>query len=243
MHNRESIEKKFKEAGLRLQLVELNDNADIFGLSVEGGIHNEVFVMQPGHETNTVQVLDIDKKEKQVLLHVKEEERTFTTREWDRRKKKYVEVPHKTPANKRKLLLGMDERSYFAAPVAENSINIRDAKERLKNPDLEKNVKTVRQGEWFFQPVKDGSFIEEALRSGEAVINRKVGIGALMGTPGGNPHVVDEIVRVRRETLDQFFARGKVRHVDHKTVEFTQWMRILPNTEERRTGSFTNFID
>lgn len=269
MNKEENLLKKFEKAGLRLRFENINRNSDIFGMRVSGGMHKEVFEMQPGHETNTIEVLDSDKDAKQILLMVKEEEREFTTTEWDTKQQTHVEVKRKTDPSKRKFLIGMDERSYFMAPVADNSINIRDAKEKLRNPNLKRSDSITRQGEWFFVRAHEQDFINEEVESGRAIKYSKVGIGAVIGNRGGKPHVGDEVVRIRTERFpqedlkpslerlyrgirsgrdlslpgDMVFVRGKVRHPDHKTVEFSAWHRVYRNTEDRESATTGTWID
>ncbi len=275
--NKETVEKKFKKSGLRIKVEDgaVNRNEDIFGLRVDGFGSNEIFVMQLGAKDNDVQIVDTDAKAKQVLMMVNEPERVYKEKVWSQRERKHVEVERTTDANKRKFLVGMDERSYFMAPVADNAINIGDAKDKLRNPNLKNDRKTKRQGEWFFQPVNDQEAIDVAIRKGEGIVRKKAGIGTMLGSPGGKPHVADELVRIRKTTVpedvgpepkttksmrqflrdrrmsqsvmdsDQFFVRGKIRHPDHKTVEFSQWTRVLPNMEERRVAvnGVSNWID
>ncbi len=79
-----SLKEKFKKAGLSLEI--LSDpigNAstkDIVQMNVgrkfgPGGRRDEWIQIYPGHESNTVQVRDTDKKRRQVVLLVVEPER------------------------------------------------------------------------------------------------------------------------------------------------------------------------
>lgn len=143
-------------------------------------------------------------------------------------------VTSKTSGLKEKYLCGMDERHLFIAKIPNNVTTVVQAHGSLKSDgaDLLSKRKTkskfktkvVRQGEWFFLPVSIESIreMETMIKKNQIVIQKKVAIGS-----GGKPHVADELVRNGTFT----FIRGKIRHSDHKTVEFMTWMRVERNKE------------
>jgi len=135
-----------------------------------------------------------------------------------------------------------------------------------------KNPREVaRQGEWFFlRPTdEEKALLDRELKANRVVVLRKVSIGAQTGFTLGRPHTADELaitgvktgktqkVQTRRaldpgevvridevpEVLRTVFIRGKVKHVEHKTVEFRDWVKVVRNTEIRERGpSFFNGI-
>jgi hypothetical protein len=67
-----------------------------------------------------------------------------------------------------------------------------------------------------------------------------VPIGIHAGRRGGNPHTADELLKLTASVLehgfsvrrrDDIFVRGKVRHKDHATVSFSEWRKVIANTE------------
>ena len=93
-----------------------------------------------------------------------------------------------------------------------------------------RRARVVRQGEWFFLPITRGQ--RKNLEKG--IVLAKTAIGF---QPLGKPHVADERVVVGINE----FIRGRVRHPDHKTVRFDDWVHVVRNTEDRRLA--TNWID
>ena len=160
---------------------------------------------------------------------------------------------------KNKFLLGHDERHWFAAAVPGDSIrDVRTAIESLRPKEAGRR-EAVRQGEWFFVPMPTGfaadalaviyrneplsrgggskpHMCEELMRqNGETVMvssQRPAGIGLeaydlLLKT---NPEA--QRWSWRRMVRDaDVYARGKVRHSDHKTVQLDGWHRVYMNRE------------
>lgn len=85
-NERQHLIERFAEAGLKLDIATSPivgaGNSDIFQLDIprkfKGNTRIEWFRIWPGHETNTIVVQNIDKKLKQLILMVREEEREFT---------------------------------------------------------------------------------------------------------------------------------------------------------------------
>ena len=189
---------------------------------------------------------------------------------------------------KHKFLCGHDERHWFVAAVPERAAvsTVKTAFDALKPvavPALEnrlgvkprkrnrrRNEAFVRQGEWFFVPVPDGTSINERLILRNEPISRG----------GGKPHMCGEIVRQggelvyvsnqhpqgltemqRKQLLSRqpalrhlqwvaqrrnpsVFVRGRVRHPDHKTIVLNEWHQVLMNTEnESISMRHVAFID
>lgn len=222
---------------------------------VEG--KNEHFLLTLNGSPPNLQVLDLDKKRRHLLLMAKE-------------------PAARSGFNKEKFLCGHDERHWFAASVNAGAVNVPNAMDFLKPPlvrDMErqtkvkrknknrrKNAAFLRQGEWFFiprpnfsPPGKDRILYREPIRRGG----------------GGKPHVIEFLYRTGGETVyvnrqfpsgltkeqlqqrmkfdktlktNQFrvmrrnmqvFAKGRVRHPDHYTLELQGWHEVVMNREAR----------
>jgi hypothetical protein len=178
---------------------------------------------------------------------------------------------------KHKFLCGHDERHWFVAAVPERAavstvrtafdalkpIAVRAMETRLgvkpRKRNRRRNEAFIRQGEWFFVPVADGTFINERL----VLRNEPIARG------GGKPHLCEEIVRqggelvylaadfpqgvtesermrlmirdprlrhvhwVAQRRNPSVFVRGRVRHPDHKTIVLNGWHQVLMNTEHQ----------
>ena len=160
---------------------------------------------------------------------------------------------------KNKFLLGHDERHWFAAAVPGDSVrDVRTAIESLR-PEEVGRQSAIRQGEWFFVPQRTGfaagpftaihrnerlsrgagskpHMCEEVFRRGGTVvmISNKHPLGV-------SPTVYDRLMATDPEarTLSwqhmvrdaEVYARGTVRHPDHKTVHLDGWHRVHMNQE------------
>jgi hypothetical protein len=164
-------------------------------------------------------------------------------------------ITQKTSGQKRHFLCGLDERQLFIAQLTRACTTVREAHASLKTATVtlaEGNVgKAVRQGEWFFLPTTDEerARIELGLKKNLLVVERDVPIGPFLEAAGrfgkkirqrvGNPHIATELIVLPSTPLShgfgvrsrEIFVRGKVRHVDHATVSFTQWHRVIRNNE------------
>ena len=163
----EHLIKAFKKAGLTLRMLTeplAAGSPEVFGMDIQRvGKNNEVFRIWPGGEDNHVQVLNIDKSISQLILLVKEDERSFwvdvrnasgyKSRFKGNWKAKYLEdhnlksgmlrevgtkvqIQQKTPSEKRHFLMGVDERQLFIAQCPRGVTTVKDAHESLKAPKL-----------------------------------------------------------------------------------------------------------
>ncbi len=149
----------------------------------------------------------------------------------------------------RKILCGHDERHWFAAAVANDSVSnvitaldslkphaVRQAEEargvRARDRFRRKNKAFIRQGEWFFVPVPGLSFKEAWIRHNEP----------LRATVGSKPHMCEQVCRsvssvsgfwMRPDYSVDIYARGRVSHPDHKTIYLNCWHRVFLNTQPR----------
>jgi hypothetical protein len=158
---------------------------------------------------------------------------------------------------KNKFLLGHDERHWFAAAVPGDSVrDVRTAIASLRPEEIE-GRKAIRQGEWFFVP-EPGVSEKGAVIHRNEPLSRGAGskphICAEMMRRGGVTMMVcrqyptgiglAEYHRLiatnqaakgymwRRMTRDaDVYARGEVRHRDHKTIDLVGWHRVYMNRE------------
>lgn len=132
---------------------------------------------------------------------------------------------------------------------------------KKKNQNKRRNKVYVRQGEWFFVPIDIDSkeypiYKNEPLSRGRG---SKPHICEELFRKGGtlvyvNSHYApngltqDEYEKYRKEHPDHFgkydqwqrmikdpeaYAKGRVRHADHKTIHLNGWHRIVPNNENK----------
>lgn len=169
---------------------------------------------------------------------------------------------------KNKFLLGHDERHWFASAVPGDSIrDVRTAIESLRPHEVDPDG-TIRQGEWFFVPMSAGKVDvihrnEPLSRGGGSKphmceeIARMGGEDVMVSAahPSGVPIAAyDDMIRAnpaaqrqnwRRMVRDAaVYARGKVRHPDHKTIHLDGWHRVYLNREhEARHARQIAFLD
>jgi hypothetical protein len=249
----------FASAGLRLQLPEKPLQAlspEIFQMDIFRFRGPETFRLWKGHADNSVRVTDTDKDRRQLVLLVQEPSRPFEIPVWKARREAppsefrglplIRETPSQwifqrwTPSTLRRFLCGMDERHLFIARF-EGGTTVKDAHRKLKpeavlDADRSAPGRTLRQGEWFF--VKASSYelrvIEEQIRKSPHFVERNASLGG-----NGRPHVADEVLR---RIGPKVYARGRIRHPDHKTLRLTDWRQVHRNTEVQASRTDSNGI-
>lgn len=264
----ESLKKKFKEAELHLQIASKaiieRTNADIVQIdiprTIRGNSRKEWFRIWPGAEGNRIEVVNVDKRIKQLVLMVHEPRREFFVEQRDWRTRKTKKIKQTTTDQKRHFLCGVDERQLFIADLPRGCTTVADAHSSLKTATVtfaegKAPGKTVRQGEWFFvHPTKEEKEAITAVTTKKrSAIMRKTAIGR-----GGNPHVAEELLRMPSDDVglklrhgypaqsrDAIYVRGGIRHVDHKTVKFKTWRRVIRNNEPSGGSGMSgvNWID
>jgi hypothetical protein len=187
MHT-EHCEEKFGKVGARIKFRPAKrwETAALTPvIDIKNDKRGEFFdVAIPKGIDSDIRVLDVQPKSKHLLLMVSSDQSSA----------------------KSKVLCGHDEMHWFVAQVPDNTINVRDAIEKLKpsvvqeaskgakkkNRNRRKNAAFVRQGEWFFlrrpgfEPPKDAIiFRNEPLKRGA----------------GSKPHMVEELYRPKGETV------------------------------------------
>jgi hypothetical protein len=159
--------------------------------------------------------------------------------------------------DRNKFLLGRDERHWFAAAVPGDGVrDVRTAIASLRPTEIE-GRQAIRQGEWFFVPergVSDkGAVIhrnEPFSRGGGSKphvcqeLMRRGGVTVMVSPEypvGISPARYERLISTdskargmswRRMTRDAIaYARGEVRHRDHKTIDLDGWHCIYLNRE------------
>lgn len=254
-----AIESAFEKMGARVAVSTVANRFRRGNYTVDIGIDTEgeyFFLQLPAQ---TAQVLNIDKKDRHLLLMIADgQERS-------------------------RFLCGHDERHWFIAAIPEKDCvkTVAEAKEALKPAGLPKFRPWIRQGEWFFIPRPE--FIPPkwerlAITRHESLVRRT------RDGRGGKPHIASEAIQHGGEQVwvhakyapqgmlgfefdawkednpklkgeIQFFramkrnakvyVRGEVRHPDHATLKLgTVWHEVLMNREnESRAMSSMVFLD
>lgn len=159
------------------------------------------------------------------------------------------------------------KQSLKPDPVVESQ---RSKRVRKKNRHKRKNRGFKRQGEWFFVPAPDLEVSEKLImrnepiqrdvrskphtvqelyrRNGRTVMVHRRFAPTGMSLTRWNRWVVENPdkgpryhVWERRTTTRELYARGTVRHADHKTIKLQGWHRIHSNSET--ASSSVTFLD
>jgi len=244
------LSQPFASVGLRLDLPSrpiVARSPEIFQMDIARPRGGETFRLWKGHESNAVRVTDTDRERQQLVLLVQEPPRPF---EFPVRRNDRERPPAEfrdlrllrqtstrwiferwTPSSMRRFLCGMDERHLFIAQF-DGGTTVKDAHRKLKprevlEADRSAPGRTLRQGEWFFVSLsaEELRFLSERLRTVPHIVRQVASLGG-----NGRPHVADEVVRTDRERV---YARGRIRHTDHKTLVLSQWRRVHRNAELR----------
>ena len=242
----QDLKKWFQKARLSLKLerVPLMGNNDIFQMSI--GVRGkknrrEYFRIFYGDPENDIHVIDVDGEKQQLILSVREPSREFNTFEFNEITGLYdKEVTRKTSSLTRKYLMGMDETHLFISELPqEGAINKVNEAHKVLKPEYiimsEKDNKNIRrQGEWFFVPVtkKEQKLIDTNIN----FIKKKIPIGQIIR---GNAHIADKMLNIEKNT----YVTGKIRHVEHKTLNLHTWFRVFKNTEVQSRLGIVGWID
>jgi hypothetical protein len=268
------IKAKFMRLGARAHIrpLERNPRRSASGpvvIDVRRDRHGEFFDIQAAPDA-AVEVLDVQPKERHLLLMV-------------RRANRQPELPDL----KDKFLCGHDERHWFVAGVPERApvSNVVTAKESLK-PALvrereqgmrgkqrkrlrRKTEVFVRQGEWFFIPAPEVSVDErlvlrrEPIRRGRGkphwceFLCRDGGTTVYVCHRHPNGLTVNEYRSLLKDnpaaakwgwrTMVRnpvVYVRGKISHPDHATLRLVGWHRVEMNTENQaRSMASVAFLD
>lgn len=233
---KEQVLKKFEEARLPVKVECINPRwPEIFQLDIQRGVVNqmrmEVFRIWFGKDVEA-QVTGIDKKVKQLVLFVKEPERTYERRESfsdsrplpadakviseeKTRYGRHVTYLTKTPKAARHYLLGLDERQFFIAEIKRGN-SVKEAHRYLKAAEVtmaEGRFHTVRQGEFFFRCLSEDEkteLLEHIIEHPEHVYTSEP--------------VVEENRNIRgRSYRHGHFAGGGTPHLADQLVRIPRW--------------------
>ncbi|HZA49753.1 MAG TPA: hypothetical protein VE549_03370 [Myxococcaceae bacterium] len=224
-------------------------NADVFGMDITRGARKyptrERFTIWPGHAENRIEVEGVDGKLQQLVLMVHEPRRRFQLEVSKRaalppgtkilnEKKNTRLIAQWTSDRKRHFLCGMDEQHLFVAELPRPVSGVSAAHRALKPHQVDaaekRGLRVERQGEWFFVEILRHELreLEAEVRANRARLRRRVGIAqAASINRRGRPHVADEAFVIGAA----IYARGDVRHPDHRTVHFREWRRVWVNLE------------
>jgi hypothetical protein len=230
------IERRFREIGVPVRFADRG----WFAVDVDRTGGRERITLSPGDAE--LHVMDVDPEHRQLLLQV-------------RRGPDWAGRP--TPA--RKVLVGHDERQLFTVDVpgwrrpvntvaaAHDALKpeaVREAerygragRRRRGGPRRPRGARVLRQGDWFFLPCP---WIEAPYGN-----RQRVRLG------GRNPHVIAELLGNPNDLgargdpwrfgpPNPVFARGFVRHREHKPLNLRCWHRILHNTAGRVEGNYAD---
>jgi len=259
MSDAASLVRRFAAADLALQVapVPLSSDAstrDIVQLDIVRTRERharEEFRLWAGSASNRVEVCTADRKMKQLVLLVHEPPRRFVTRVSKRENVRgarvvregpfWLDVELTTPEQKRHFLCGRDESHLFIARLPHSAPTIRAAHDALRpvgvrHAEQVESAKSIRQGEWFFvelSPSEARDVESEATRFDAHRLQRvSLAIASAASRPG-RAHVADDVLVVfeRNSNGRRVFARGAVRHPDHKTIELRSWRAVFLNSE------------
>ncbi len=256
MYDIDFLERKFATLGARVKAADSRRRFAADGgvaLDVRSDRRGEFFeVIGDRNGSTRVEVLDVQPRERHLLLLVR---RLAAKQKFlcghDERHWFVAAIPEDAPVG-----------TVAAAKQALKPPEVREAQARARldarRGDRRKNAANRRQGEWFFLPVPDLKvdpklvIRNEPIRrgggkphwcefvhreGGEPVrvcyryphgVDEKTYKGILARTPEAKTWGWRIMVRDAR-----VYARGRVRHPDHRTIALHGWHRVVMNTETR----------
>lgn len=235
----------FKEAGLPVSTAISRNtwrtHVPIVRLSVNEN-PAEHFMVDVGDEKNRVEVLNIDKSFRQLVLLVKEPKREYKVPKADR-DGNIKQISEHTDPNERRYLMGFDERHLFISGLPKEDINtVAEAHQALKHKavveaeGVGKEIK--RQGEYFFIPLS-----EREEKEFLAKVNRDRKIKCKkdkLSRRGQRPHFIKRLIRMRRGR--KVYAQGIVSHEQHCPLILSNWHMVYRNRETESPG-ISGFVD
>jgi hypothetical protein len=221
----------------------------------------EYFRIWPGASDNEIEVLSCDPTIRQLVLRVKEARRPYTQRirKWPHHRRQAIEEQARqaggrlvadggvvwilelwTPGEERRFLCGKDDVNFFIAQVREGStvLEAHDSLKPRRVKEAEALGETVlRQGEWFFLPLsaEGRAMLETTVQEQPGLLDHERPVGG----SGPRPHVADDVVKIERRVQgkrgsfrhEEIYARGTVRHLDHRPLVLPDWRRVALNRQ------------
>jgi hypothetical protein len=235
----EHLIKEFEEADIKLKLADrpkmfstvrarVMEDSTNFLMDLRTTNQNtgygQYIIIYPGVDTN-IEVLDVNKDFKQLILMIQEPERELKVERRVFRHKlgKWVIVTNKIKNDPeiRHFLIGKDEGHLFVAQLNKNVLTVQQAHKSMMPSKLRKKPATYykRQGEWFFVPV-NSFHIDE--------YDKVISNGLTVGT--GRAHFAESYVV--HKGIE--YVKGTITHPDHKTLLLKDWHRVYSNNENRK---------
>jgi len=258
------VEPKFEKMGARIQFNHLTSRFRglDYRLDVSKDKEGEYFNFQIAEDVAvTFEIADLKPKDRHLLLFVRDEAKTITRFLCGHDERHWFVAP--VPGN----ATSVEQAKESLKPAAVRESQVRkgvSSKEKNKR----KNAGFIRQGEWFFVPVSiqpdsmlvlrneplrrgggTAHIVEELYREGGTTVHvsREFPNGLtdkqykdLLKKEPEKKNLSWQVMR-RNPTA---YARGKIRHPDHKTIELNGWHRIHQNTEpDANVGQRLAFLD
>ena len=261
---KELLEKRFGQMGARIKISEVVPNwRNPIGINIRADKNGEFFdIKMNAAEPVDYEVIDLRPDLRHLLLI----ERRETSKNkflcgHDERHWFVCAVPGNNVSN-------VETAMEALQPVDVRS-QINRKLRRRKNRFTRRNEVFVRQGEWFFVPVEGLKvnphliFRNEPINRGRGQshfceeVYRDGGVAVMVCRRRPTGVTVEEYNRLLKSTPDAaswnwrpmrrdatVYARGRVRHPDHKTIVLDGWHRVLMNTENEAPGmSSVVFLD
>lgn len=130
-------------------------------------------------------------------------------------------------------LFGIDDNQYFGVELSSCPQTVDEAYEDLI-PNYIRNVKSVRQGEWFFVKTEEPSYYGNAVKSG----SRETVLKGRNDKPTSNPHkitckewwTVKDSLRINDGKPLNLFKNPYITHPEHNSLELKGWYFAIENT-------------
>lgn len=250
----ETIERRFAEMGARVSVRDGGPNPSLNVLRDKKG---EFFTITADPEAG-LHVVNIDAKDRHLLLVVGDgNDKSKFLCGHDERHWFVAAIPESVPN-----VTTVVKAKEALQPVSlQNSIKKIRKKSRLRR----RNAAYARQGEWFFTPIPEFDPPSNLIHRNEPITRGRGKphiVEFLVRDPGATVYVFGG----RTISQEQFsmlspserkanpwsartsvaaaYAKGKVSHPDHATINLSCWHRIEMNTEQRaRAMSHVSFID
>jgi len=249
------LERAFARMGARVEFGQLMKRNRLSGrmvsedlaLDVRQDGHGEYFLISRAQASTTeLVVLDVQPSDRHLLLLSRSaaEKHRFLLGH-DERHWFVAGIPESTPVSRVR-----DAKQALKPDVVQSS----ERGIRTKDRDRRSNAARIRQGEWFFVPAPNARVdrflvlrnepiargggkphvCEELYRFGGETVY--VSPGAPNGLTNEQYQALSEDERSRwnwrvMRRNPKAYARGRVRHPDHKTVMLDGWHEVLSNTE------------
>lgn len=271
MMNTQLLNKKFGAIGARIKIANQpprrlwasRQSANMLTLDIGTDRRGEYFEIYPAADCE-VEVIDADRKGRHLLLLVREEgQKNKYLCGHDERHWFVAGIPESAS-------VGTVRQAKEALQPVEVQAAV--AREGLSSAvrNRRKNTAFIRQGEWFFLPVADFNVPEKLVRKNEPLRRGQTGkphwAEFCYRTGGETVYVCDRYpgglleLQYRKVISGNaraatwgwqlmrrnpgVFVRGRVRHVDHATIELRGWHRVVMNTEnESRAMMHVAFLD